>query len=116
MSELRLPQERRIDRTKLVEYLLHPVKGHGKAHLFYTHNLAVVTMPEWQSLYDALMVHAEAMPVIEAVASNYGTKYIVVGGLGTPDGRNPRPIVRAVWIQDDGQNGVRFVTAYPVRV
>jgi len=109
MSELRLPQERRIDQTKLVEYLLHPEKGHGKAHLFYTLGF---TMLEWESLYDALMVHAEAMPVIEAVASSYGTKYIVVGGLGTPDGRNPLPIVRAVWIQDDGQKGVRFVTAY----
>ena len=48
-------------------------------------------------------------------ASKYGTKYIVIGGLGTPDGRNPRPIVKAVWIQDEGKEEVRFVTAYPGR-
>ena len=112
MSELRLPQERRIDQAKLLEYLLHPEKGHGKAHLFYRFGFTVLG---WRLLYDALLVHAETMPVTETVASEYGTKYIVTVGLSTPDGRNPRPIVRAVWIQDQGQDGVRFVTAYPVR-
>ena len=112
MNELRLPQKRRIDQAKLVEYLLHPEKGHGKAHLFYTFGF---TLLGWELLYDALLAHAETMPVTETVASEYGTKYIVVGGLGTPDGRNPRPIVQAVWIRDDGQEGVRFVTAYPRR-
>ncbi len=99
MSELRLPQERRIDQAKLVEYLLHPENGHGKAQLFYKFSF---TMLGWVSLYDALLVHAETMPVIEAVASEYGTKYIVMGGLGTPDGRDPLPLVRVVWIQDEG--------------
>jgi len=112
MSELHLPQERRIDQAKVVEYLLHPVKGHGKAHLFYKLGF---TMLGWKLLRDALLVHADSMPVTEAVASDFGTKYIVTGGLGTPDGRNPLPIVRAVWIQDGGQDGVRLVTAYPVR-
>lgn len=96
----------------LVEYLLHPEKGHGKANLFYKFGFSVLG---WELLYDALLVHAETMPVTETVASEYGTKYIVVGGLGTTDGRNPRPIVRAVWIQVEGQDGVRFVTAYQVR-
>jgi hypothetical protein len=112
MSELHLPQERRIDQAKLVEYLLHPEKGHGKAQLFYKFGF---TMLGWVLLYDALLVHAETMPVIETVASEYGTKYIVMGGLGTPDGRDPLPLVLVVWIQDEGQDGVRFVTAYPIR-
>ncbi len=112
MSELHLPQERRIDQAKVVQYLLHPVKGHGKAHLFYKLGF---TMPGWELLRDTLLVHAEALPVTEAVASEFGTKYIVNGGLATPVGRNPLPIVRAVWIQDEGQDGVRLVTAYPVR-
>jgi len=112
MSEWRLPQERRIDQAKLVEYLLHPEKGHGKAHLFYSFGF---TLLGWELLHDALLLHAETMPVAEAFASEYGTKYIVIGGLGTPDGRRPRPIVQAIWIQDEGQEGVRFVTAYPAR-
>jgi Domain of unknown function (DUF4926) len=33
--------------------------------------------------------------------------------MGTPDGRNPLPIVQAVWIQDEGQEAVRFVPADP---
>ncbi len=66
LSELRLPQERRIDQAKLVEYLLHLEKGHGKVHLFYKFGF---TMLGWESLYDALLVHAETMPVIET-ASN----------------------------------------------
>ena len=112
MSELRLPQERRIDPAKLLEYLLRPDKGHGKARFFYNFGFA---LEKWEMLYDALMEHAQTLPVSETVASKYGTKYIVIGGLGTPDGRNPRPIVQAVWIQDEGQERVRFVTAYPGR-
>jgi len=112
MSELRLPKMRRIDRAKLVEYLLHPEKGQGKAHLFYNFGF---TLLEWELLYDALLIHGETMPITETIASEYGTKYIVIGGLGTPDGRDPWPIVQAVWIQDEGQEGVRFVTAYPIR-
>lgn len=112
MSEWRLPQEWRIDQAKLVEYLLHPEKGHGKAHLFYSFGF---TLLGWELLHDALLLHAETMLVAEAFASEYGTKYIVIGGLGTPDDRSPWPIVKAIWIQDEGQEGVRFVTAYPAR-
>jgi len=64
MSELHLPQERRIDQAKVVEYLLHPVKGHGKAHLFYKIGF---TMLGWKLLRDALLVHADSVPVTEAV-------------------------------------------------
>lgn len=112
MSKLRLPQKRRIDPAKLLEYLLHPEKSQGKAHFFYSFGF---TLEKRELLYDALIEHAQNLPVSETVASKYGTKYIVVGGLGTPDGRNPRPIVHAVWIQDEGQKEVRFVTAYPGR-
>jgi hypothetical protein len=44
-----------------VEYLLHPENGHGKAQLFYKFGF---TMLGWVSLYEALLVHAETMPVI----------------------------------------------------
>jgi hypothetical protein len=112
MGELLLPQKRQIEQAKLVDYLLHPVKGHGKAHLFYEFGFSLLG---WALLRDALLVHAETMPVTEMVASKFGTKYIVIGSLGTPDGRNPPPIVQAVWIQDEGLEGVRLVTAYPAR-
>jgi hypothetical protein len=112
MAALILPQKRQIEPAKLVDYLLHPVKGHGKAHLFYDFGFSLLG---WALLHDALLVHAETLPVAGSIASKYGTKYIVIGGLATPDGRNPPPVIQAVWIQDEGQEGVRFVTAYPAR-
>jgi hypothetical protein len=76
MSELRLPRERRIDQAKLVEYLLHPEKGHGKANLFYKFGFSVLG---WVLLYDALLVHAETMPVTETFASEYGRSILSSG-------------------------------------
>jgi len=112
MSELHLPPKRQIDPTKLVEYLLHPEKGRGKAQLFYKFGF---TLLNWERLNTALLEHAETMPISETIATTYGTKYIVTGGLGTPDGRIPSPLIAAVWIQEEGKEGVRFVTAYPAR-
>ena len=101
---------RRIDRDKIDEYLLHPIKGRGKAAFFQAFGFA----PErWEELRDALLDHALAGIVQEVVVSPYGSRYIVRGSLRTPGGRRPLPVVCAVWQADNESEGIRLITAYP---
>jgi hypothetical protein len=45
----------------------------------------------------ALLDHAASGQLTQMVVSPYGTRYIVRGGLRTPDGRSPRPMMCSVW-------------------
>ncbi len=110
MTSTPLPKERHIDKSKLVEYLLHPVNSRGKLGLFSRYGF---NQQNWMELHDSLLSHAHHHPVSNVVASNFGTKYIVTGVLNTPSGRQPLPVVTAVWQQDTGETGVRLITAYP---
>jgi len=40
-----LPDARRIDRSKVDEYLLHPINGRGKAAFFLAYGF---TLPRWE--------------------------------------------------------------------
>jgi hypothetical protein len=105
-----LPKERQIDKSKLVDYLLHPVNSRGKLGLFSSYGFG---QSNWEVLRDSLLEHAETHPVCEQIASRFGTKYIVNGVLNTPSERQPLPVMTAVWQQDAGAIGVRLITAYP---
>ena len=105
-----LPDIRRVERRKIDEYLLHPINSRGKASFFQAHGFALV---RWEALRDALIEHASAWPVAEVVVSPYGSRYLVRGGLRTPSGRDPWPLVCSVWQADNGDTGVRLITAYP---
>jgi hypothetical protein len=105
-----LPDSRHIDRGKIDEYLLHPIKSRGKATFFQAYGFSLV---QWQELRDALIEHAAAWPVAEVVVSPYGSRYLVRGALRTPSGRDPWPLVCSVWQADNGGLGVRLITAYP---
>lgn len=105
-----LPTDRRVDRSKVEDYLLHPVKGRGKAAFFQSWGFSLA---QWEDLRGALLEHAASGQLTHAVVSPYGTRYIVRGGLRTPDGRSPRPMLCSVWQADQGQVGVRLITAYP---
>ena len=105
-----LPPDRRINRSKIEDYLLHPINGRGKAAFFQAYGFSLAA---WEALRDALLEHAETGHLTESVVSPYGTRYIVRGGLRTPDGRNPQPVVCSVWQADHGAAGVRLITAYP---
>lgn len=105
-----LPDIRRIDRSKIDEYLLHPINGRGKAAFFQAYGFA---LERWEELRDALMEHAAACPVAENSVSPYGCRYLVRGGLRTPSGRDPLPLVCSVWQADNGDVGARLITAYP---
>jgi len=105
-----LPSNRRVDRSKIEDYLLHPINGRGKAAFFQSWGFSRV---QWEVLRVALLDHAGTGLLTDAVVSPYGTRYIVRGGLRTPDGRDPRPMLCSVWQADQDEVGVRLITAYP---
>ena len=105
-----LPDIRRVERRKIDDYLLHPINSRGKASFFQAYGFA---HDKWEMLRDALIEHASVWPVAEVVGSPYGSRYLVRGGLRTPSGRDPWPLVCSVWQADNGDTGARLITAYP---
>jgi hypothetical protein len=61
-----LPPDRHVERSKIEDYLLHPVKGRGKAAFFEAFGFSLA---DWQGLRDALLEHADTHPVAEAVVA-----------------------------------------------
>ncbi len=99
-----------IPLSKLTAYLLsetHAV-GRSKARFFRAigFNEANVVMLE-----QSLLTIARSGAVVEVGQSPYGTKYIIDGGLATPNGVPAE--VRTVWIVEVDDVRPRFVTAYP---
>ena len=101
----------RVDQAKITEYLLSESAGRGKAAFF----LRLGFRPEsWEVLAEALKAQASTNPVVSTVDSAYGRRYSVDGDIATPDGRQPRPRVRTVWILQTGDEAPRLITAHPV--
>ena len=59
----------------------------------------------------ALLEHACTVRLQKSVRTRYGLKYVLAGGMRSPDGRDPR--ISSVWIVEGGEGRPRFVTAYP---
>ena len=100
----------RVDRKKIIEYLLcatHP-DGKSKAEFFGRFGFRV---QEWKILAGSLLEHARSHSVVNAVDSTFGTRYTIDGPLDAPDGRKPR--VRSVWIVEKGSTTPRLITAHP---
>jgi hypothetical protein len=100
-----------VDQSKITDYLLaesHP-DGRSKAAFLKRFGFNV---ENWGVLAAALRQIARQNEVVEAIESNYGTRYIVDGVLESPDGR--APVLRTVWIVERGRPAPRFITGYPV--
>jgi len=100
----------RVDREKIVEYLLslaHP-DGRSKAAFFARFGFRI---EEWEALAVSLRNVGVSNQVSGIVESAYGRRYTVDGPLSTPDGRTP--LVRTVWIVES-EAAPRLVTAYPL--
>ena len=110
---MKLPNYERplVPREKIVDYLLSPIHkdGRGKAAFFSRFGF---TPESWQTLAEALLRHAARHEVAKAEATPFGTRYVVEGGLETPDGRTP--LVRVVWFVETGEETPRLATAYPL--
>jgi len=101
----------RVDRKKITEYLLSPTHpdGHSKAEFFTRFGFC---LEHWQLLAEVLRGHGTTNPVVSAVETPYGTRYIIEGRLASPDSRNP--LIRTVWIVEKGKTSPRLITAYPL--
>ncbi len=100
-----------VPREKIVDYLLSLAHrdGRSKAVFFSSFGFLVYA---WQTLAAALRHHAAAHEVAKIEPTPFGTRYVVEGELGTPDGRTP--LVRVVWFIDTGEDIPRLATAYPL--
>ena len=107
--ELPFGNNLRVDKSKIVDYLLSHSNGQGKATFFLSFGFQ---LDEWAVLADALKQQAKNNTIVNDVDSAYGTRYSVEGELQTPSGRRPR--VRTVWILESGSQEPRLITAHPV--
>jgi len=80
----------------------------GKAAFFMRQGF---TVEAWEIFEDALRGLAASGSFTMRMDSPHGTKYIVDGLLTTPVGKTP--LVRTIWIVDQGGKHPRLVTAYP---
>lgn len=101
----------RVDRHKIIAYLLSESNGRGKAPFFLNFGFRI---DHWEVLAESLKAQARSHSVSAAVDSNWGTRYSVDGAIDTPSGRQPRPRVRTVWIVESGSTEPRLITAHPV--
>lgn len=101
-----------VSQEKIAGYLLNPqhADGAGKAQFFAAQGFRA---DRWQVLAEALRRVAAENEVASSVKSAHGEKYIVEGPLETP--RGAAPLVRTVWIVDQGETVPRLITAYPCR-
>ena len=97
---------------KITDYLLSTASSHsrGKAGFFSRFGFE---SDRWEVLADALRSHCVQNDVAEVEETVYGTQYVIVGPIDTPDGRNP--VIRTVWQVDHGADYPRFITARPDR-
>ena len=88
---MKLPnvEDARVDRTKIVDYLLalEHQEGAAKAAFFLRFGF---TASDWQTFADALISHARVCPVTKLSESRFGTKYQIDGPaivkIGSPPG------------------------------
>ena len=112
---MRLPNSDsvRIDRRKIIEYLLNPTHRYGasKARFFSEFGFGV---ENWEELAAALRDHAGRNSVVRRKETPFGPRFEVDGVLETPSGE--KPSVRSVWQMDEGEMAPRLITAYPLEV
>lgn len=110
---MRLPNQQKaiIPEAKIRGYLLstsHPY-GPYKAAFFKCFGFST---EYWELMDSALRAHAEQYDVVQVEDTEFGSRYVVEGPLGAPDGR--APTVRVVWFIEKGDDRPRLVTVYPL--
>jgi hypothetical protein len=98
----------RVDRAKIVDYLLDTARSRGKAAFFRRFGF---DDENWLLMRDALIAHASSGRLAARIETAFGVRYSIDGPLIAPDGR--APLVRTVWIVETG--GIpRLITAHPI--
>lgn len=111
MSLLPRAEDAVVEEPKIRGYLLNSEHDDGKHKAEFFTRFGF-NREQWQDLAEALRSHAIKNVVEKTVRSPFGVRYVVEGPLSTPDERNP--LVRSVWIIDEGEELPRLVTAYPL--
>jgi hypothetical protein len=101
-----------ITQDKLTEYLLSPshLIGKWKARFFLSIGFSKTKTDDLKS---ALLHVAKSGEVTNRQTTDFGIKYVVDGVIRGPSGKTAN--VRTVWVQEQGQDQPRLVTAYPVQ-
>lgn len=101
----------KVEREKLVDYLLNPAHPHGasKARFFADFGFQA---DDWETLANALRAHCQHHEIAKVKETGFGPRYEVDRELDAADGRRPR--VRTVWQVDHGEIAPRLLTAYPL--
>lgn len=110
--QLPLASQAIVPEEKITRYLLnptHPVGG-SKAAFFLRFGFSQDRLRE---LAAALLRHAAENEVVATEQTRHGTRYVVDGPMGAPDGS--RLNVRTPWYIGIGGGAPRFVTAHPLR-
>lgn len=110
---MRLPNSGsvRIEKQKIVEYLLSPTHRYGasKARFFAQFGFGLAN---WEALAAALRDHARKSHRVLRKDTPFGPRFEVDGVLETPSGERPK--VRSVWQMDEGETSARLITAHPL--
>ena len=111
-NEMKVPNFEKaiIPVIKLEEYLLsftHAV-GHTKADFFAKIGYSKENV---ELLYEDLKKIIELNEVVKKVKTDFGTKYIVQGTVGSRFNKSVEIVT--IWIVDKGYDIPRFITAYP---
>jgi hypothetical protein len=109
---MKLPnaEQARIDREKIVDYLLNPEhrRGASKARLL----LAFGYSPDaWEQLANDLRRYHCSTEVSEVRDTDYGKRFEIRAAIVTPSGRSLT--VRTVWQIDTDDTTPRLLTLYP---
>ncbi|MCH8828935.1 MAG: hypothetical protein IID45_05090 [Planctomycetes bacterium] len=101
-----------VSATKITEYLLSETHTDGKhkAKVFQAFGFSLDDCP---ALEQAVRQHAADHELAKVEPSSFGTRYVVEGIMGTPDGRSL--LIRSVWFIRNKEENPQFVTAYPLR-
>ena len=101
-----------VPERKITAYLLSLTHRDGRSKAIFFMRFGF-TINEWQTLANALLLHAATHEIVSLEQTPFGVNYVIEGPLATPDGRAPH--VRVVWFIATGEQTPYLATAYPLK-
>lgn len=101
-----------IQPQKITGYLLSETHSVGKSKAKFFREIGF-NETNSDLLAQELLTLAQLQAVAESISTSHGEKYVIVGPISTPTGR--QVTILTVWIIDSGEVEPRFVTARPFK-
>jgi hypothetical protein len=99
----------RVDRSKIVDYLLGSSSFAAVAKARFFQSLGF-SAEGWEEMANALRAQAKRATIAVTV-TRWGIKYVATGEIDAPNGRQYKIV--SVWISDSAE--ARLITAYPAK-